>query len=150
MVEDARYRTKVYLDTYLLNANLTKDDGTTQVSFIVAYADPDYPLIRVFNDKAVDLVFCVGDPNSEAILDSDHYPIGYNEAVPITTFCIDKTGITGTKLKWKAEAELRRVCETYPLGSVRSLEKIGDNDQNLGSTILHSREFTLKYRRDVT
>lgn len=226
MPEDARYRTKVYLELYLNNANLTDDStgsksgtadsgtetttvdaerteaddywngyyikftsgsnygrerlisdfvqathtithdafpeavsiddtyvltaSSSQVTFIVAYADPDYPLVRVFNDKDVDLVFCVGDPNSKVLLDSDHYPIGYDEAVPITTFCIDKTGITGTKLKWKAEAELRRVCETDPEGSLRNLERIGDHDKDLGSTILHSREFTMNYKRDMT
>jgi len=150
MVYDARDRTKVYLDTYLDNANLTKDDDTTQISFIVAYADPNYPLLRVFNDKAIDLVFCVGNPESQAVLDSDHYPIGYEENVPITVWCIDKASITGTKLRWKAEAELRRICETYPLGSVRSLERLRDNDANLGSTILYSREFNMKYVRDTT
>jgi hypothetical protein len=132
-------------DTYVISKT------STQVSFIIAYADPDYPLIRVFIDKAVDLVFCVGDPESEAILDSDHYPIGYKESVPITVWCIDKTSITGTKLRWKAEAELRRICEIYPLGgSIRSLERIRDNDKNLGSTILYSREFIMKYERDTT
>jgi hypothetical protein len=222
MPEDARHRTKVYLEEYLNNANLTDDSydaetgtadsGTTtttvdaerteandywigyyikftsgsnygrerlitdfdaatdtithaafpdavaiddtyvlssistQVSFLVAYADPDYPLSHVFN--LTDLTFCIGDSNSEAIVDSDHYPIGYSEAVPITTWCIDKTNITGTNLKSKAEAELRRVTETYPEGSLRSLETIRDNDKNLGSTVLHSREFVMRYKRD--
>jgi len=150
MVNDARLRTKVYLKTYLDGANLTKDDDSTEVRFIIAYADPNYSLVHIFNDKAVDLVFCIGDPESQAVLDSDHYPIGYNEAVPITVWCIDKAGITGTKLRWKAEAELRRICETYPEGSLRSLERLRDNDKNLGSTILYSREFIMKYERDLT
>lgn len=158
MAEDARHRTKDYLDPtsghvpagYLSQANLTKDDGVTPALFIVCYSDPAYPIARVFYQKNIDLVYCIGEPDTEPLDDFDHYPIGYLEHVPIFTFCIDKTGITGTKLKWKADAELRRVTETYPLGSLRSLEKTGDNDKKLGSTILYSRNFTLNYRRDKT
>lgn len=141
-VEDARYRNKVYLETWLNVAALP--------NYIVAYGFPDYPLVRVFKDKGVDLVFSIGEPESEPLLGHDKYAYGYKERVPITTFCIDKTGISGTKLKWRAEAELRRITETYPLGSLRTLEKIRDNDQNLGSTILYSREFTLNYQRNKT
>jgi hypothetical protein len=143
MVEDARYRTKILLDTYLLAANLTEDDNSTQVKFIVAYADPDYPLVRVFFDKLVDLVFCVGTPDSIAL----PVGIGYEENVPITIWCIDKTGITGTKLRWKAEAELRRIVETYPTGSLRNWQRLGDNEKNLGSTILYSVNYVLRYKR---
>lgn len=229
MVDDSRFRTKVYLETYLLNTNLTEDNDvyysgavgtadsgsttttvdaerteadhywnnyfikfgsgpnagmerlvshfdaatdtlthnafpnavaatdtyvlsltTTQVSFIVAFTNPNYPLIRVFIEQGVDLVYCVGEPLSEALNDIDHYPYAYLEHVPILTFCIDKTGITGTELKWKAEAELRRVTEQYPLGSQRSLERMTDKDLTMGSTIIYSREFTLNYRRDLT
>jgi hypothetical protein len=143
MSEDARYRTKILLDTYLLAANLTEDDNSTQVKFIVAYADPDYPLVRVFFDKFVDLVFCVGTPDSIAL----PVGIGYEENVPITIWCIDKTGITGTKLRWKAEAELRRIVETYPTGSLRNWQRLGDNEKNLGSTVLYSVNYVLRYKR---
>jgi len=149
MPEDARYRTKVYLETYLDNSNLTEDDDWTEVTFIVAYADPDYPLIRVFAEL-VDLVFAIGDPDSIPLKNADHSVYGYEEHVPITVWCVDKSGITGTKLKWKAEAELRRILEEHPLGSIRSFERIQDYDQNLGSTVLHSRKFILKYVRDTT
>lgn len=143
MAEDARYRTKYYLDDKLDNANLTEDDDATEVSFIVAYADPNYPLVRVFEEKWIDLIFCVGTPESVAL------PVGagYEEHVPITVWCIDKTGITGTKLRWKAEAELRRVAETYPSGSLRTLNRLSDNKQNLGSTILYSVNYIMRYTR---
>ncbi|MCJ7431103.1 hypothetical protein MUO83_07850 [Candidatus Bathyarchaeota archaeon] len=222
MVDDARYNTKAYLETYLLNTNLTEDNdvyhtgaagtadsgsvtttvdterteadhywnnyyikygsgpnsgmerlvshfdsGTdtlthaafpyavaatdtyvlsltsTQVNFIVCFGNPNYAVVRVFIDKDVDLVFSVGTPDSEAL----PVGIGYLEKVPISIFTIDKTGITGTELRWKAEAELRRVNETYPLGSLRSLERISDNEKNLGSTTLYSVTHTLRYKR---
>jgi len=124
-------------DTYVISS------VSTQVSFIVAYGNPDYALERVFIDKAVDLAFSIGTPDSEGL----PVGIGYLEKVPITIWTIDKTGITGTELRWKAEAELRRVCEAYPLGSLRGTEKISDNEKNLGSTILYSVTHVMRYKR---
>jgi len=146
MPSDARYRTKVYLETYLLNANLTEDDDSTTVKFIVAYAFPDYPWLRVFQDKKVSLVFAVGTPETEAL----PVAVGYMENVPITVWCINKAGISGTKLRWKAEAELRRVAETYPVSSLRTLTRLTDNEKNLGSTVLYSVTYNLRYKRYVT
>lgn len=156
MVDDARYRTRDYLEgwtnasTALNSANLTKDDDSTQVSWITCFGDPPYPMTRVFMDCDIDLVFNVGEPNSTPLMDCDQAAYGYEEHVPITVFCVDKPGITGTKLKWKAEAELRRICENYPTGSLRGLERRRDNDQRVGSMILYSTEYVLNYRRDTT
>lgn len=150
MVQDARQRTKVYLETYLSASNLTKDNDSTLAKYIIPFGNPDYPITRVFKDKRVDLIFSIGEPNSRPLMNFDQTPYGSEEHVPITTFCIDKVGITGTKLKWKAEAELRRITETYPSGSQRSFERRSDRDQRLGSTILYSTEFLLNYRRDTT
>jgi hypothetical protein len=141
-VEDARYRNKVYLQTWLNNAALP--------NYIVAYGEPDYPLIRVFKDKAVDLVYSLGEHTSDSIIDSDHYPIGYKEHVPITTLCIDKTNIEGTKLMHQAETELRRVAETQPLGSLRALTTRRPQTKTLGSTTLYSAEYIMEYQRDKT
>jgi hypothetical protein len=144
MVDDPRSRIKVYLDTWLLNANLTKDNGSTQVLFKVMYANPDYPLILEFKgSNNLDLVYCVGTPDSTALPVS----VGYIENMPVTIWCIDKTGITGTELRWKAEAEFRRVVETKPTGSLYNYERLGDNEKNLGSTILYSVKYVLRYKR---
>jgi len=131
-------------DTYVLSLT------STQVTYIVCYGNPDYPLVRVFIDKDIDLIFSVGESTSEAVNDFNYYPVGYEEHVPITAWCIDKTGITGVELEWKAEEQLRRVTELYPLGSVRSLERLEDEDQNMGGTIIYGRKFMLNYRRDLT
>jgi len=152
MAQDARYRTKVYLDTYLDNANLTKDNGETQVTFITCFSNPPYPIFRLFSyaEKEIDLVFAIGDPETTPLMGHDQKPYGYEEKIPICIFCVDKPGITGTKLRWKAEAELRRILENYPYGSLRQLERVRDNDQNLGSTTLYSRELILRYKRSTT
>lgn len=141
--QDARQRTKIWLDSYINSSNITEDDGVTRAKFIVAFANPDYPLIRVFYDKYVDVVFTVGTPNSTAL----PVGVGYLEHVPITIWCIDKTGITGTKLRWKAEKELRRIVENYPTGSLRTLDRMSDNEQRLGSTTLYSVTYILRYKR---
>jgi len=148
--QDARQRTKTYLETYILNANLTKDDDLSTVSWIVAFGLPDYPLSRVFKDKAVDLIFSVNTANMKAVRDFRQYPYCYEEVIPIEIFCVNKTGppaITGTKLRWKAEAELRRISEAYPLASVRWISRVSDNEKKLGSQTLFSVKYELGYIR---
>lgn len=151
MVADARTQTKVYLTTYLNNANLTKDDDSTPVTFIVKFEGADYPLTLVFfGSKNVDLVYAVKIPVSTPLIDFDLSTYGYEEVVPIVIFTINKTGITGNLLQWKAEAELRSVTETYPLGSVRTLRRMTESTEKLGGTTLYSVTYELTYTRDTT
>ena len=149
MVSDARSNTKVYLDTYLDSAELTDDEGAP-VIWKVAYANPDYPLVNVFWGKLVDLLFSVGEPDSRPLMNFDMIPYGYEEHVPISIECVDKPFVTGEKLKWKGEAELRRIVETYPAGSLRSLSGRRSDDRELGSARLYSTRVTLNYRRGIT
>ena len=151
MVYDARNRTKVFLDTYLTAGNMLEDDDATPAAFIVHFSDPPYPLKLVFfGSKNIDIIFSVDTPTTTPKLDWDGYIIGYRETVPIHIFTVDKTGITGTELRWKAEAELRRIVETYPMGSYRSLDRVAKNDKWMGGWILHSVTYNLTYERDKT
>lgn len=142
-VQDPRQRTKVWLDNYLVAGNLTKNDNTTNASYITCWADPPYPISKVFQTKGVDLVYTVATPNTEALPLS----IGYLENMPISIYTIDKTDISGDKLRWKAEEELRRIAQEYPLGSLRNLDRMSDNKKSLGSTTLYSVTYNLKYKR---
>jgi len=144
-LEDARYRTKVYLQTHISNSYLTKDDDNTQVSFTVMFANPNYLIELEFYaaSNPVDLIFCIGTPDSVAL----PVGVGYIENMPITIWTIDKTGITGTKLRWKAERELRRICEDYPHGSLRTWDRLSDNEQHLGGTVLYSVNYIMRYKR---
>lgn len=155
MVDTAQTRMKVYIDLYWTAANVTKDDGSTPTSTISAFDWPDYPLTRVFLDKAVDGIISIGQANSSGIVDSDHFPYAYEEKVPVTFATVDKAGITGIKLLGKMEEELRRILETYPIvtGVPASLRRItGDvpKTQRIGSFYLFSVEYTVSYKRDVT
>ena len=150
MVQDARQRTKVWLETYLRNSQLTKDNGSRQASFIVAFDEPDYPIIKVFKTKGVDLIFSIGTPNSTPIVSGDQVVRRYEEHVPFEWSCINKVGIAGTKLRWKATAEVRYVGVNYPTGSQRVVIDERPNDQDLGSTTLFSQKATMIYKRDTT
>jgi len=155
MVYDARDRTKVFLDTKLTAANMKEDDNVTNAAYIVSYADPPYPLKLVFyGDKNIDIIFTVDTPTTTPKVDWDGTIIGYKETVPIHIFTVDKTGITGTELRFRAEVELRRIVETYPVDpavdTYRSLNRISKNDRWMGGWTLHSVTYNLTYERDVT
>ena len=151
MVNPARTQTKTFLDTYLVAANMTKDDDSTALEIIVCFGKPEYPLSRVFKEKGVDGIFSIAEPDSRALIDATtQAPRGYDESVPIDIMTIDKTGITGTEVKDKMEIELRRIVENNPAGSQRSLLRRGDQDKRLGSTVLYSTRFVMRYVRDTT
>ena len=150
VASDARSRTKIYLEAKITDVNLTKDDDTTELSYIVAFGKPSYPLTRVFTDKDVDLIFSVEEPVSTPLIQYDMTIWGYKEKIPITVYCIDKSDVTGELIKWKAKRELRLVFESYPFGSVRHTIDEVDNDQVIGGTTVYSCTFTLNYRRNKT
>jgi hypothetical protein len=152
MADDPRYRMKLWMDTYLSNANLLWDDAVTQCTFITAYRDPPYPMERVlYETKKVDLVYSIGIPTTTPKVDWDGATYGYRESVPILIQCPTKQGITGNKLYWQAEAELRRIAETYPLSSYRNIERVGEpGHMEMGGWILFGGTVRFTYERDTT
>jgi len=152
MAEDARYRTKVFCDTYLTAANILKDDAASQAAFAVIFKEPPYPILKEFyaDSTPVNALLCIGEPRSTALLDTDQAPYGYEEHVPIEIKCVDKIGVTGTKLKWTVEAELRRICENNPTGSYRYLEVIDAGDEDIDGTRLYGISTVMSYVRDMT
>lgn len=141
---------KTYLDTFIDNANLTTDDGGTEVKFITPFSFPPFPLIKVFLDKPVDFIIAVGVETSEAKIDYDQTVYGYKEAVPLHVRAIDKEGITAVKLLEKAKVELRSVLETYPTGSQRSMLREEEATKRLGTTTIYGFDMTVNYDRDTT
>lgn len=149
MSEDARYTMKKFLEdatTGLVSTSQTEDDDSTPAYFIVCYEKPDYPMERVYKDKGVDLLFLIHTPTTRTA----GVKVRYIEAIPIEIACIDKPGITGTKLRWKAEKELRRVIKLYPLGSFHSMDRSEPSDERLGSATIHSVTLTANIRRTAS
>jgi hypothetical protein len=151
MVEDARRRTRIYLKEYLDGSALTDDVGENEVKYIVVYGDPGYPVTKVFGEpKNVTVVFTVEEPESSPLVDFDGSIYGYDESLPIKISCIDKQGVTATKLKWKAEEELRRILEGYPFGSFRSLTRRSGSASYFGASVFYETTWVLHYSRDTT
>ena len=117
--QDARQRTILWLNTYLNNANLLWDNGSTPASFICCYTMPTYyPVMLVFGSpNNIDLIFSVKEPTTKPIFNGDHGLYGFVESVPIICSAIDKAGLTAAKLFWQAEQELRRLARNFPVWS---------------------------------
>jgi len=130
---------------------MLKDDASTQLTTITAFGDPPYPFDRVLYDpKNVDVVFSIFTPETSVKVDWDGTVIGYTERTPIRIYAVTKQGITGPEARWKAEAELRRIVETNPLGSYRSCSRVRDLDRDMGGWTLYGVEYVLTYERDTT
>jgi len=148
-VDDPRYRTKTWLDTYITGTNLKHNDGSTNATYITHWKDPPYVMDKVFWVKGIDLCFSVGRGKSKPVIDSDHYCVGYEESISIFPSAVDKVGVSGENLMWQGERELRRIAEEQPLGSIRNFETMNPATVNLGSTTLYTVECVLYYERDT-
>lgn len=152
--KDPRERTKTYIDTYVRDAQLTFDNDATQAPWACIFSEPPYPAVQEFraSSNPVHGLYVVEMPTSTPSLDTDQTPFEYEEHIPIHIVTVDShiSGCTGTALNWKMEAELRYVCETYPEGSFRSLERRTKRTMNLNGLVLYDSEFTLNYVRNLT
>ncbi len=137
--EDARYRTKVYLESYFGDYALPY--------FLVAYGDPPYPITQVFKIKGHDVIFRLGEPTADALIGFNDKAYGYHEQVPVFIDCIDKANIDGDKLRWQAETELRRILEAYPSGSLRMLKHVRGNNRYVGGYPIYGSECVFDYLR---
>jgi hypothetical protein len=149
-VEDPRRRTKVWIDQWLDEGNLLKNDGVTPATSLVSWINPPYPIQKVFQTKERDIAFAVGRGTSKPMIDGSQAPYGYEEKISIFPTTIDKTGISGDNLMWQGERELRRIAEEHPLSSLRGFDTMASKTQSLGSTTLYSVECALNYIRDKT
>lgn len=153
MVDDPRYRIKVFLDTYLTAANMLKPDGVTPLAFHVMYDAPDISYIWLFNGLSNDMLFTIGTPVTAAdAIDWDATGIGYTHKVPITIATASSETVNGDKAIWQGNAELRRVIETYPIGtgSFRLINQIVGDPEPMGAWTLHKIKYTLLYQVDTT
>jgi hypothetical protein len=147
---DARYRTKLWLETYLTAANMKLDNGSTNASTIISFDHPPYycPISQVFLTKNVDGIFSIGKEPVQALYTHDHYPYAFIESVPISCYTVNKAGLTATNLLEQMEQEIRHVATDHPLGSIRSIEVIRHpTPENIGGVMLYSSTVTIHYLR---
>ena len=150
--DDARSKVKDYLDLRVTASNLTKNDGSTQISYAVIFENPPYHLRHEYraSSSPVQGLYVVGSPATETLLGASTSPLGYEEHVPIHVATMDSTGCGGEQLRWKMNAELRNVVETYQIGSNTNLLRQRDQTINLGSDPLYDTTWDLSYRRSTT
>ncbi len=146
---DPRSRTKVYVDTYFTAANVT-DDNSVAVTWMCCFDEAEYPLEMVFLSNYRDVVIGIGEPSLEIVRNADKTVSSYKETIPINVYLIDKYGLTATKVKWKVEAELRRIAETYIIASVREIRGRTPETRFINGERLHAFTYQLEYTRDIT
>lgn len=148
---DPRERTKTWIDSYIRNAQITKNDGATEASWACLFKNPLYPLALEYRGASnMNGLYPVGQPVTTPLIDSDSTVYGYIEEIPIFTDTIDSTDCGGDQLLWKMEAELRYVFQNHPEGSYRGPQTRRPNLIDLGSTRLYEVESSLRYERDLT
>jgi len=151
MASDARYRTKLYLDTYWIPQNAI-DDNSDALGMQTMYAYPEYPLELEFKAPSViDVIIAIDQEESEPLMDPlTAAPYAYDDSVPVEVLCVDKSDVTATKTIQQAAAEMKRILETYPTSSNRNVKRITPTTQRLGSLTLWAAKFVWCYRRDTT
>lgn len=148
--DDARYRNKVYIQTYWVAAN-AEDDAGNALTVQCMYGHVPYPLtLELYNGSTNDVLILLGKAKTTPLIGHDHAAYGYSEQVPVTIAAIDKTGITADKAVTQCEIELRRIMETYPSGSVRTLDQTNESTEILGSNTLYQIDYLMNYTRDKT
>lgn len=148
--DDARYRTRVYIQNYWTAAN-AEDDLGNPLTVQCIYTSVPYPLtLELYDGSTVDVLILLGKAKSTPLTGHDHAAFGYNEQIPITIAAIDKTGVTADKAITQCETELRNIMETWPIGSVRTLDQTKETTEILGSSTLYQIEYLMNYQRDKT
>ena len=143
MVTDARSNTTVWIKTYYTPANAVDDDGNA-LGMECMYDGPNYSMTREFKEPSVvDAIITVGTPETRIL----NVGVEYEESVPISIHCVDKTGVTGTKAMWQVENELRTIAKDHFSGSLRSFDRISSTTENLGSLTKYSVTLILRYVR---
>jgi len=137
-VNDARYNTKDYLETRIVDANLQN------YNWIACYSNADYPLVRVFDTKGIVIIFTIDSPKSKPLMQGDLTPHGYDEKMDIHVVTLD------TEINHLAEQELRDVLKDYPTGSQRGMESRDTIVHNYGSLQVFDTVVTFNYRRGIT
>ena len=140
-----------WFETHDTPANITKDDDATQASIIKQFDNPSYHIDRIFlpEFKNHDGIYTFLKCSMKPLHDWKHETYAYTERQPIKVNCITKQGITGEKLQWKMEKELRRVEATYPLGSRRNFSSAEPTNDKIGLWDLNGITYYLDYTRAV-
>jgi len=144
---DECYKTLVWLDDHITDANIKEDDGITNAAWLGQMENPDYPVYPVLKTIDIDVLMCVGKTSTKALYDYNYTPYAFECTVPIASYAIDKPNVTAVNVLEQAEQEIRHVATDYPLGSVRSIESITHKPVDLGECLMWGTTVNLRYKR---
>ncbi len=127
---------------------ITKNDGSTQASYAVIFEKPDYPLELEFRAPSAPVqgLYVLGEPVETPVFKGGIIS-SFKGAVPIHVNTVHSNACGGEQLKWKMEAELRRIMKDYPSGSLATPTSRRSTPIMLGSTPLFDSVWTLNYQR---
>ena len=151
MADDVRKTLKDLVTAQINAVAITKDDDVTFAPYTILYETPPWVILHdwlVTNGRY--LVITVGRIRVTPKRFIQGVPLIYDGRYPVSTWCIDKSDSTGTKLKWKADEEIERIFEDNPGVFSQAAESIEEDDRVLGSIILYSTRTIVKHKRYLT
>jgi len=111
-----------FVRNILLGVTATKDDNTTPANILVFWQGSPDNFRRLFLVNGIDAVITVDRVNMKmSSADKQltpQVPLRYDGEVPISTFAIDKTGITAAKLLNKVRLSIITQIEAAALGAL--------------------------------
>ena len=141
--DDLRYKVKDIIDAMAL----TKDDDAAAAAELFMYSDGEEYFEDLFDDY--DVLFLIGswrEVPSRREANVPHHEAYY---IPVTVVTIDKTGVTGTTMQWKADVGLRALIEAnaQPGSGVRIQIDPEGRPANLkaGGVTIYKTIYTIKY-----
>ena len=141
---DPRYKVKDIIDAMAL----TKDDDTTPAVELFMYSDGKEHFEDLFD--TYDVLFLIGPWREVPSRHEANIPHHESYMIPITVVTIDKTGVTGTTMQWKADVGLRALIEAsaQPGSGVRI--QIDPNAKpmnvNISGAMIYKTIYTIRYK----
>lgn len=150
MPEDVRKTLRDLIVAQITAGSIT-DDGGGLASFHILFELPPLTLLRDFLlSQSFSALITVGRMRVTPKRIINGVPLIYDGVYPVSTWCVDKNGITGIKLKHKLDAEVESIFEDNPGSFSQLVGGIEDDDHKVGSTMLYNTRFLIKHKRYST
>ena len=151
----ARHKTKEFIDDYCRDAQLTKDDDSTEASWACIWANPPYHLHHEFRAaaNAVQGLYVLSKEVKTPLIGIRKTAHHYALSVPTHILTVDSTDCTGEFLAEKMEEELEYIyrTEASAAGSKRMPERVHEpREMYLGGMKVIDIEYRLHYWRRIT
>lgn len=142
--DDPRFKVKDIIDAL----TVTKDDDATGAAELFMYSDGEENYEDLF--VTYDVLFLIGSWSEVPSRHEANKPIHETYTVPVTVVTIDKSGVTGTTMQWKADVALRAIIEAnaQPGSGVRIELGTGIRpaNQKIGGVTIYKNVYPVMYK----